>query len=268
LGLSNGVFAHVETGDIDLILRVFSIPSGTFFMGSPDNELDRQDREDPQYEVNIPSFYMGKYPITQAQWEFVARLPAINLELSIVPSQSEGSDLPVEQISWFEAVEFCDRLARHTNRPYRLPTEAEWEYACRANTTTPFHFGETITTDLANYNGADEQHGAYGRGPRGVNRQMTTPVDHFGIANAFGLCDMHGNVWEWCQDPWRPTYDDGTSQRKAKTAPQPDQSNHRVARGGSWYTTPKRCRSASRIHFAPESRHPDVGFRVVCALEK
>ncbi|MGG6240728.1 formylglycine-generating enzyme family protein [Nodosilinea sp. AN01ver1] len=243
------------------------LPAGSCFVGSPQEERERQEREGLRHKVDLPQFFMGRYPITQAQWEFVARLPAVNLGLNPIPSQFQGSDRPVEQVSWFEAVEFCDRLSLHTGRPYRLPTEAEWEYACRANTTTPFHFGETITTDLANYNGADEQHGAYGRGPRGENRLTTTPVDHFGIANAFGLCDMHGNVWEWCQDSWRPTYDDA-SKGETKTASQPDQSTHRVARGGSWYTTPQRCRSASRIHFDPKSRHSDVGFRVVCALEK
>ncbi len=233
----------------DLSLAMVKIPAGTFLMGSPDNELERQDREGPQHEVNITNFFIGKYPITQVQWRFVAGLSPVNLWLNPNPARFDGDTHPVEQISWPEAVEFCDRLSLHTGRPYRLPTEAEWEYACRADTTTPFHFGETITTDLANYNGADEQHGAYGRGPRGENRQTTTPVDHFGIANGFGLCDMHGNVWEWCQDQWRSTYGDEASKRKIKAAPQPDQSTHRVARGGSWYTPPHRCRSASRIHF-------------------
>jgi formylglycine-generating enzyme required for sulfatase activity len=268
----------------ELGLEIMQIPAGAVWMGSPDTELERQDREGPQHEVILSTFFMGKYPITQLQWRFVAELPPVNLRLNPDPARFEGDMHPVEEIAWFEAVEFCDRLSLHTGRPYRLPTEAEWEYACRASpiqtsgtpgsgevrsagTTTPFHFGETITTDLANYNGADAQHGAYGHGPRGENRQTTTPVDHFGIANAFGLCDMHGNVWEWCQDPWRPTYGDGPSKRKTKAAPQPEQSTHRVARGGAWYTTPQRCRSASRIHFEAESRHPDLGFRVVCSLD-
>jgi formylglycine-generating enzyme required for sulfatase activity len=251
----------------ELGLEMMQIPAGAFGMGSPDTELERQDREGPQHEVILSTFFMGKYPITQLQWRFVAELPPVNLRLNPNPARFEGDMHPVEEIAWFEAVEFCDRLSLHTGRPYRLPTEAEWEYACRAGTTTPFHFGETLTTDLANYNGADAQHGAYGRGPKGENRQTTTPVYQFGIANAFGLCDMHGNVWEWCQDPWRSTYSDGPSRRKTKAAAQPDQSTHRVARGGSWYTTPQRCRSASRIHFEAESRHPDLGFRVVCSFD-
>ncbi|MFQ4136529.1 SUMF1/EgtB/PvdO family nonheme iron enzyme [Nodosilinea sp. PGN35] len=262
------VRAYVERFVDNIGLEMVQIPAGSFRMGSPNNELKRQDREGPEHRVSLASFFIGKYPITQAQWRFVARLPSVNHELRFHPSHFTRDSRPVENVSWFEAVEFCDRLSLHTSRLYRLPTEAEWEYACRAGTTTPFHFGETITTDLANYSGADEQHGAYGRGPKGQNRQTTTPVDHFGIANAFGLCDMHGNVWEWCQDLWRANYGDDSPKRKIKATPQPDQSTHRVARGGSWYTTPQRCRSASRIHFAPESRHSDVGFRVVCSFGK
>ena len=261
-------------------IQMILLPAGTFLMGSPANEQGQQAREGPQHEISINKLSMARYPITQAQWRFVADLPRVNLALNLNPSRFTGGTHPVERVSWFEAVEFCNRLSLHTNRPYRLPTEAEWEYACRAGTTTPFHFGETITTDLANYNfgetittdlanynGTNALHGAYGRGPKGENRQATTPVDHFGIANAFGLCDIHGNVWEWCQDPWRSTYGDGPSKRNIKAAPQPEQSTHRVARGGSWYTTPQRCRSASRIHFEAESRHPDLGFRVVCSFD-
>lgn len=262
------VQGYLERLSDELGLEMMQIPAGSFLMGSPDSELERQDREGPQHEANLANFFMGKYPITQFQWRFVAELPSVNLRLTPNPARFEGDTHPVEQVSWLEAVEFCDRLSLHTGRPYRLPTEAEWEYACRANTTTPFHFGETITTDLANYNGADDRQGAYGRGPKGENRQTTTPVYQFGIANAFGLCDMHGNVWEWCQDPWRSAYSDNSLKRKIKAAPQLDQSTHRVARGGSWYTTPQRCRSASRIHFEPESRHADVGLRVVCSFEK
>ncbi len=248
-------------------IQMILLPAGTFLIGSPASEQGRQAREGSQHAISITQLSMARYPITQAQWHFVADIPRVNLDLNLNPSRFTSDTHPVEQVSWFEAVEFCDRLSLHTGRPYRLPTEAEWEYACRAGTTTPFHFGQTITTDLANYNGADAQHGAYVRGPKGENRQTTTPVDHFGIANAFGLCDMHGNVWEWCQDVWRPTYGDGPSKRNIKAAPQPEQSTHRVARGGSWYTTPQRCRSASRIHFEAESRHPDLGFRVVCSFD-
>ena len=117
------------------------------------------------------------------------------------PSYFKGDNRPVESVSWYDAVEFCQRLCQHTNRTYRLPTEAQWEYACRTGTTTPFHFGETITTDEANYRGTGNEEyglsGSYGREPLGEYREETTPVDHFGIANAFGLCDMHGNVCDF-----------------------------------------------------------------------
>jgi formylglycine-generating enzyme required for sulfatase activity len=179
------------------------IPGDTFTMGSPPDELGRWDDEGPQHEVTVSTFLMGRYPVTQAQWRAIATRTDLkvnhDLELGPDPSEFKGEDHPVEQVSWYEAVEFCDRLSRLTNHVYRLPTEAEWEYACRAGTETPFHFGETITTDLANYCGEDDEDnpeefpGHYGKGPKGEDRQTTTPVTHFQpLANAFGLCDMHG----------------------------------------------------------------------------
>ena len=146
---------------------------------------------------------MGKYPVTQAQWRFVAaQLPQVNRELEIDPSRFKGDNLPVETISWLDAEEFCQRLSHHTGRLYRLPSEAEWEYACRAGTTTPFHFGETISPEFANYNGEY----TYGNGEKGVYRKQTTPVGSFQVANPFGLYDIHGNVWEWCADDWHKNY--------------------------------------------------------------
>ena len=136
-------------------LEMMRITAGSFLMGSPENELERSPDEGPQHEVALSQFFLAKYPITQAQWRAVAAMPQVNRELKPAPSNFKGELLPVEQVSWYEAVEFCDRLTLHTNRKYRLPSEAEWEYACRAGTTTPFHFGETITTDLANYRGED-----------------------------------------------------------------------------------------------------------------
>ncbi len=143
------------TVGLDMVL----IPGGSFQMGSPEDELDRGEQEGPQHRVTVPSFCMGKYPITQAQWRVVAELPPANQDLDPEPSRFKGDERPVEQVSWEEAVEFCARLSQFTGREYRLPSEAEWEYACRAGTTTPFHYGETITPDIANYDG----NSTYGR---------------------------------------------------------------------------------------------------------
>lgn len=155
-----------------------------------------------QHRVSLPAFYLGQHPVTQAQWRAVAHLPPVNLELNPDPAHFKGEHRPVEQVSWYEAVEFCHRLSQHTGKLYRLPSEAEWEYACRAGSTTPFYFGETITPELANYNG----NYSYGPGPKGEYRAQATPVGSFGV-NPWGLADMHGNVFEWCQDLWHPSYD-------------------------------------------------------------
>ncbi|MFM6727605.1 MAG: formylglycine-generating enzyme family protein, partial [Dolichospermum sp.] len=154
--------------------------------------------------------------------------------------------------------EFCARLSNHSQRPYRLPSEAEWEYACRAGTITPFHFGETITTELANYNGNN----TYGDGPKGVYREETTEVGSFKIANEFGLYDMHGNVWEWCQDDWHNNYEGAPTDGSAWI----NRSNDRkVRRGGSWYDFSDFCRSASRNWDNAKFNYNNFGFRVVCS---
>ncbi|MFM7326286.1 MAG: formylglycine-generating enzyme family protein, partial [Nodosilinea sp.] len=193
---------HPELGlAISQGLEMVAIPAGTFLMGSPEDEVDRYDAEGPQHEVRVASFFMAKYPITQAQWRQVAQLERVNRDLDPDPAYFKGDNRPVEQVSWHEATEFCARLSRLSGREYRLPSEAEWEYACRAGTPTPFHFGETITTDLANYNGNN----TYNQGPKGIYREETTEVGSF-APNPFGLYDMHGNVWEWCQDHWHDNY--------------------------------------------------------------
>ena len=140
---------------------------------------------------------MGKYPITQAQWRAVAALTQIERELKTAPSRFKGNNRPVEKITWYDAVEFCARLSQHTKRQYRLPSEAEWEYACREGTTTPFYFGETITSELANYNASY----TYADEAKGRLRGQTNSVGQF-PPNGYGLYDMHGNVWEWCADTW------------------------------------------------------------------
>jgi len=249
-----------------LPLRMMLISAGTFLMGSPEDELERSKAEGPQHEVMLSQFFMAQYPVTQAQWREVAKWPQVNRELKPDPSGFKGDLRPVEQVSWFDAVEFCDRLTIKTNRQYRLPTEAEWEYACRAGTITPFHFGETITTDLANYRGNDEKYGAYGPGRLGEYRKETTLVDHFEGANRFGLYDMHGNVWEWCADHWHENYDGAPTDGSAWLTD--DDKASRVWRGGSWFNDPRYCRSAYRYGGAPDSADPFLGFRVVCSAPR
>jgi formylglycine-generating enzyme required for sulfatase activity len=156
-------------------------------------------------------------------------------------------------------VEFCERLSQLTGRKYRLPSEAEWEYACRAGTTTPFHFGETITGKLANYRATT----IYGEEPEGEYRERTTPVGSF-TANAFGLYDTHGNVWEWCDDHWHDDYDnsptDGSAWIESNSV---EEGAVRLLRGGSWTFISRTCRSASRYSGNPDYSHNDGGFRLV-----
>ena len=240
-------------------LEMMRISAGSFLMGSPEDELERSPTEGPQHLVTLTQFFMSRYPITQAQWRAAAAMPQVNRALEADPSRFKGERLPVETVSWYEAVEFCDRLTLYSNRQYRLPTEAEWEYACRAGTTTPFHFGKTLTTEIANYDG----NYTYAYGPKGEYREKTTPVDEFDIANAFGLCDMHGNVWEWCKDYWHDSYEDAPTDGNAWLTDDEDVS--RLLRGGSWYDNPWDCRSAFRNLSTPVNRNDHIGFRVSCS---
>ncbi|OBQ42247.1 MAG: hypothetical protein AN484_18880 [Aphanizomenon flos-aquae WA102] len=249
----------------DTQLEMMLIPGGTFIMGSLPEELEHQEDESPQHFVTVQPFFMGKYQVTQAQWRFVAQLPQVNRELEQDPSHFKGDNRPVESVSWEDAVEFCDRLSQYTGRTYRLPSEAEWEYACRAGTTTPFHFGQTITTDLANYDGES----TYGDGVEGVNRGETTEVGSFGVANNFGLYDMHGNLDEWCLDDWHDNYKDAPTDGSAWFSSDDklsDKSGRAVLRGGSWFSYPRLCRSASRDFYSRDFRSSDIGFRVVCVV--
>jgi formylglycine-generating enzyme required for sulfatase activity len=249
-------------------LELVAVRGGSFWMGSPKDELERKSWEGPQHEVTVPAFWMGKYPVTQAQWRFVAALPEVSQTLEADPSKFKGNLHPVERVSWFDAVEFCARLSVHTKRQYRLPSEAEWEYACRARTTTPFPFGTTITTDLANYRGTDAKEydwsGSYGLGPKGEYRQTTTPIDQFRTPNAFGLCDMHGNVWEWCADHWHVSYKGAPTDGSAWLDETAESGASRMVRGGSWGYSPQYCRSAFRGNHVPRGTSDNDGFRVVC----
>ena len=258
---NSGIYSELpEDLGKGVTLEMAAIPGGTFMMGSPETEEGSNDDERPQHQVIVPPFFMGKYPITQLQWRTVVALPQIKQPLHPNPSRFKGDNHPVEQVSWKDAVEFCDRLSRHTKRQYRLPSEAEWEYACRAGTTTPFHFGEMITTDLANYDG----NFTYGDGIKGVYRKETTEVGSFGVANNFGLYDMHGNVYEWCQDHWHNNYEGAPTDGSAWLSNKKD-SNRRLLRGGSWDCYPVHCRSAFRTFHNLDFNYDTIGFRVVCS---
>jgi len=257
-----------------VILEMVAIPGGTFIMGSPENEEGYHSSQSPQHQVTVPPFFMGKYPVTQKQWKAVAALEKVKIDLESDPSyfKADGStsltnNLPVECVSWNDAQEFCARLSRMANKTYRLPTEAEWEYACRGGTTTPFYCGETISTDLANYRGTDWEYegkvypGNYGQGQKGEYRKKTTEVGIF-PANPFGLYDMCGNVWEWCEDKWHDNYINAPKDGSAWTTLS---SEYRLLRGGSWINFPVHCRSAFRNDGDLDYDNSYVGFRVVCS---
>ena len=269
-------------------LDMVSIPSGGFTMGSPLDEPERQPNEGPQHHVTLAGFFIGAFPVTQSQWSAVvlAHPDKVRQDLEPSPAFFRGVDLPVESITWSQAEEFCLRLTAVTGRAYRLPSEAEWEYACRAGTTGPFNCGPTITTELANYcgtggavcgfsdntnvgsniyNGVTYASGAYGEGPVGVFRGTTTRPGTF-PPNRFGLYDMHGNVWEYCLDKWADSYADAPADGGAFLFGSRDSA--RILRGGSWSHNPAICRSAYRDSIAPSNPgwQGRIGFRVVCTL--
>jgi len=237
------------TNDINLgqgvTLEMVPIPGGAFLMGSSEDEKGRYSDEGPQHEVTVPEFWMGKYPITQAQWRVVAELPQIKLKLDPDPSIFKGDKRPVENVSWYEALEFCARLSGHTGQTYTLPSEAHWEYACRAGTTTPFHFGETLSKSQANF-----------------SEKTTTDVGSF-LPNGFGLYDMHGNVWEWCLDHFHDSYKGAPADGSAWVTK--GDSNRRMLRGGSWDDNLWDCRCAFRYVIISGLRDFNIGFRVVSA---
>ncbi len=223
-------------------------PPGTFLMGSPPEEPERSGDETQHRVTLTQGFWMGVTPVTQAQWQAVT---------GGNPSHFQGDNLPVEQVSWGDCQEFCTKVGAKVGRRFRLPTEAEWEYACRAGTTTPFHFGATIGTDQANYDG----NYTYGKGKKGKYRKQTMPVGSF-PANAWGLYDVHGNVWEWCQDRYGRY-----SKRVIKDPKGSHNGAAHVVRGGSWVSGPRRCRAAGRSRLAPGGRNDRLGCRVVLCLD-
>jgi formylglycine-generating enzyme required for sulfatase activity len=221
-------------------LEMVRIPRGSFFMGYGKGD----DSERPQHRVTVPGFWMGKYPVTQAQWRLIATLPPEQIELNASPSYFKGDNRPVEQVSWRQAIEFCQRLSKKTGNPYRLPSEAEWEYACRSGSTTDFCFGDTLTPEMANHS---------------LIVGETTAVDIYS-PNAFCLFDMHGNVCEWCQDHW--TNSGASTDGFAWINDSNSLDGLRVLRGGSWIDNPRNCRSASRGSNIPDFCNCNIGFRV------
>jgi formylglycine-generating enzyme required for sulfatase activity len=270
-----------ETAYLDMMM----IPGGSFQMGQTDAEKTELIRligiedyrkycvdEFPRHVVTVQPFSIGKYPVTQAQWRAVAAYESFGKGLDSDPSEFKGDNCPVEKVSWDDATEFCHRLSTKTGREYRLPSEAEWEYACRAGTITPFHFGETLNDDLANYCAQDREiegtlyKGIYGCGIVGKYRKETMEVGQF-PPNQFGLYDMHGNVWEWCEDNWHSSYegapDDGSAWVDSDLT-----EVDRMVRGGSWSYIPAGCRSAARSSNSRVIIYYDVGFRVCCELPR
>lgn len=233
-----------------LNMKFVWIPPGSFLMGSSKEEKSRK-QDETQHKVTLTKgFYMGVYTVTQEQWKAVM---GNNPSKFLIASEK---NLPVEQVNWSECQEFLKKLQEKEGRPYRLPTEAEWEYACRAGTSTPFYCGETISTDQANYNGNYLYGNGNGNGKKGIYREKTMPVGSF-PPNPWGLYDMHGNVWQWCQDWFEEQYP-----KKDVVDPVGMTGESRVLRGGSWIDNPLECRSAYRGGSRPALRHSLVGFRV------
>jgi len=240
-------------------LTMVKIPAGSFLMGSPEDEPERGEREGPQHEVTLGGYFMAQTPITQAQWRAVAGWQKQERDLDPDPANFKGANRPVEQVNWFDAMEFCRRLSQCTGQRYGLPSEAQWEYACRAGSTTPFHFGATLTPEMANY---DANH-VYGNSPKGIYREQTIEVASF-PANGWGLHDMHGNVWEWCEDHWHDSYNFAPGDDQPWHIPAAADDEPRLLRGGSWLGLPANCRSAYRGINHPVGRNGFVGFRVCC----
>ena len=261
-----GQTRHWQETDLDLgnnvKMRLVLIPAGKFMMGSPATEVGRGGDEGPQHEVTISKpFYMGVLEVTQEQYEAV---------MGVNPSSFKGAKNPVENVSWDDAVEFCKKLSARTGKTVRLPTEAQWEYACRAGTITAFHTGDALKPGQANADFTQPSNpGVLDRimawlGMSSAKKTLqTTPAGSFS-PNGLGLYDMHGNIWEWCSD-W---YGEDYYANSPKTDPQgPDSGSARVLRGGGWYFIPRHCRSAFRLGDSPDLRNLLIGFRVAVDSE-
>ena len=236
-------------------LEMVRIPGGDYRMGAAKDEAGASEHDPPQREVTVPEFWMGKYTVTQAQWQAAGIVKKAERDSQIDFACAKDRNRPVENIFWTDAVAFCQWLSQRSGRTYQLPSGEQWEYACRAGTTTPFYFGPTITPELVNYNGSY----TYGHGPKGLYREQTTAVGSF-PPNRFGLYDMHGNVWEWCLDGWHDLHKDAFAKDCACRLANQKKS----LRGGSCFYLPTNCRSAYSLSYPFHSRSDDIGFRVVC----
>ncbi|MGD1950754.1 MAG: SUMF1/EgtB/PvdO family nonheme iron enzyme [Leptolyngbyaceae cyanobacterium] len=223
-------------------IKLVYIPGGNFLMGAPENEEDSSDHERPQHKVTVPEFWMSRFLVTQAQYEAV---------MSSNPSHFSGANNPVDNVSWHDAMEFCEKVSQKSGETIRLPSEAEWEYACRAGTTTRYCFGDSLSKEQAHF-GQDIDVG-------------TIAVGSF-PANSFGLHDIHGIVWEWCQDYWHDSYEGAPTDGSAWLTG--NEEAHRVIHGGSWGDSPRYCRSAYRFDLTPDFRSNTTGFRVACSVPR
>jgi formylglycine-generating enzyme required for sulfatase activity len=258
-------YAYIQDLDNNgLTLDLVAIPGGSFMMGNTEQKRDEDDAL-PLHCVDIKPFFLSRFVVTQAQWRRVVAMPKVNIDLRTVTSVhgGKGDNRPISGVTWVEAVEFCDRLTHYTGREYRLPTEAEWEYACRAGTTTPFHFGETISGEIANYVCSIR----WGNGPSRQRRFGTTEVGKF-PANEFGLHEMHGNVWEWCQDDYVDNYENASIDGSAYLGEEDNDDTRKVFRGGGYFTPPGGLRSGFR-YFFPKTWHniSESGIRIACSAE-
>ena len=243
----------------DAAIDMIAVPGARFRMGAAAGERKCGAYECTPRIVRTAPMYLSRTPVTQQQWRSVARLPVVARELAPDPACFSGDEHPVECVSWFDAAEFCARLTQHTGLAYRLPSETEWEGACRAGTRSPFHFGATLTSAQANF-GASQP---YALEQPGEYRRATLAVGQF-APNALGLQDMHGNVWEWCADHWHDDYRGAPPDETAWTGGGRD--DRRSLRGGSWADAPEKLRSASRSGYDANGLNRLIGFRVALSL--
>jgi formylglycine-generating enzyme required for sulfatase activity len=249
-------------------MKLARIPAGEFLMGSSDTDPGARDDEKPQHRVRISKpFYLGVHEVTQAEFQGLMGTNPSSFTreglLKDAPADFDFARLPVDNVTWYAAVEFCRRLSdlpaeKKAGRVYRLPTEAEWEYACRAGTTTVFSLGNTLSSTQANFNGAIP----FGAAPKGPFLNHTAAVGSY-QPNAFGLYDMHGNLHEWCMDRFDRDY---YRVSPAVDPKGPSQGSSRVIRGGDWYSDGRDCRSAFRYADIPDGRFYALGMRVVAEL--